>query len=237
MSDTSSQLSPFKCLVNSNFEDGLTIITYIASYYAFSKVHIVEFDMANTMQIRMRVSARLAQMLACVYAYGTQGMMANVISLILTGLARILSLKSPPNHLSDTKLSSTSTIAYIMTNTQKELTPAVDVDIAEDGNVVLIVGTEERRLRVSSSSLTNVSKVFRTMFGPHFSEGQNLGDISRGPKEVHMPEDNADAIEIICSLMHFRGVPEEIEPDLMLQVAVATDKFDCGIVLQHASKL
>jgi hypothetical protein len=124
-----------------------------------------------------------------------------------------------------------------MSTTQKELTSAGNADIAEDGNVVLIVGPENRRLRVSDSSLGNVSKVFRTMFGPHFSEGQDLDNISSGPKEVHMLEDNADAIEIICSMMHFRSVPREIRPDLMLDIAVAADKFDCGIVLQHASLL
>ncbi|KAF2846227.1 hypothetical protein T440DRAFT_406303 [Plenodomus tracheiphilus IPT5] len=124
-----------------------------------------------------------------------------------------------------------------MSNTQNELTSAVNIDIAEDGNVVLIVGPEERRLRVSASSLGNVSKVFRTMFGPHFSEGQDLGDISSGPNEVHMLEDNADAIEIICSLIHFCSVRQEVGPDLMLHIAVAADKFDCSVVLQHASVL
>jgi hypothetical protein len=124
-----------------------------------------------------------------------------------------------------------------MSTTQEKLTSAVNVDIAENGNVVLIVGPEERRLRVSASSLANVSKVFHTMFGPHFSEGQDLGDISSGPKEVYMPEDNPDAIEIICSIMHFRSILQEVGPDLMLRIAIAADKFDCSIVLQHASML
>jgi hypothetical protein len=124
-----------------------------------------------------------------------------------------------------------------MSTTEKETTSAVNIDIADDGNVVLIVGPEERRLRVSASSLANVSKVFRTMFGPRFSEGQDLDDIISGPKEVHMPDDNADAIEIICSMMHFRSITQEVGPDLMLNIAIAADKYDCGIVLQHASIL
>jgi hypothetical protein len=124
-----------------------------------------------------------------------------------------------------------------MSTTPEELTSFVDVDIAKDGNVVLVVGLEERRLRLSASLLANVSKVFRAMFGPNFSEGQDLGNISSGPKEVHMPEGNADAIEIICSMMHFRSVPREVGPDLMLHIAITADKFDCGIVLQHASIL
>jgi hypothetical protein len=127
--------------------------------------------------------------------------------------------------------------AYSMDTMQNELSTALNVDIAEDGDVILVVGPDKRRLRVLTSLLSNVSTVFRTMFGPHFSEGQNMGDTSSGPKEVHMPDDNADAIETICSLIHFRSVPDEIEPDLVLYVAVAADKFDCGIVLQHASRL
>lgn len=127
--------------------------------------------------------------------------------------------------------------AYSMSNPQEKLTSAANVNIAENGNVVLIVGPEERRLRVSASSLANVSKVFRTMFGPRFSEGQDLNDISKGPKEILMPEDNPDAIEIICSIIHFRSILHEIGPDLMLNIAIAADKFDCSIVLQHASIL
>jgi hypothetical protein len=124
-----------------------------------------------------------------------------------------------------------------MSTTEKQMTSAVNFDIAADSNVVLLVGPEERRLRVSASSLANVSKVFRTMFGPYFSEGQDLSDISSGPKEVHMPDDNADAIEIICSMMHFHSIPQEVGPDLMLDIAIVIDKYDCGIVLQHASIL
>lgn len=111
------------------------------------------------------------------------------------------------------------------------------VAIADDGNVILVVGPDERRLRVSSASLANASKVFSRMFGPHFSEGNSLDDVGSGPKEVHMPEDDADAMEIICSMMHFREVPDVIEPGVMLLVAIAADKFDCRTVLQYISTI
>jgi hypothetical protein len=115
------------------------------------------------------------------------------------------------------------------------MSPASIVNISDDGDVILVVGPDKRKLRVSSCLLAKTSKVFNTMFGPHYSEGQNLGDTSTGPKEVQLPEDDADAMEIICSLMHFRGIPENIETGLILLVAVAADKFDCRIVLQYAS--
>lgn len=148
-----------------------------------------------------------------------------------------LRVTSSPSFLIRNTLAPALLQAYSMSNAQEKLTSAVNVDIAENGNVVLIVGPEERRLRVSASSLANVSKVFHTMFGPHFSEGQDLNDISSGPKEVHMPEDNPEAIEIICSIMHFRSILQEVGPDLMLDIAIAADKFDCSVVLQHASIL
>jgi hypothetical protein len=122
-----------------------------------------------------------------------------------------------------------------MSTTQEETTLASNINIATNGNDILIVGSEERRLRVSASSLANVSKVFRAMFGPNFSEGQDLSDTRSGLKEVHMSDDNADAMEVICSIIHFRSVPQEVGPDLMLHIAIAADKFDCSIVLQHAS--
>jgi hypothetical protein len=68
-----------------------------------------------------------------------------------------------------------------------------------------------------------VYSVYSRILSLHYSEGQNLGDISSGPKEVHMLEDDADAMEIICSMTCFRSIPERIESDLILLVAVAAD--------------
>ncbi|KAH6625532.1 hypothetical protein C7974DRAFT_455732 [Boeremia exigua] len=111
------------------------------------------------------------------------------------------------------------------------------VDIADNSDVILIVGPKEKRLRVSSLSLANASKVFRSMFGPHFREGQKLGDSSSCIREVPMPEDNADAMEIICNIIHFRSVPENINADLLLHAAIEADKFNCRNVVHHASTL
>jgi hypothetical protein len=43
-------------------------------------------------------------------------------------------------------------------------------DIAADGDVILVVGPERRKLRVHSLILKNVSTAFNAMFGPHFKE-------------------------------------------------------------------
>jgi hypothetical protein len=48
------------------------------------------------------------------------------------------------------------------------------VEIAPDGDLLLIVGPEETRLRVHSMSLMAASKPFSVMFGPDGKEGHDM---------------------------------------------------------------
>jgi hypothetical protein len=109
--------------------------------------------------------------------------------------------------------------------------------IAPNGNVILVVGPHERRIQVSSSVLQNASKYFCNMFGPHFLEGQDLG--GNDPKEIVMPDDDANVLEIICNIFHLRNdaVPETLSPTVILEIAVAADKFDCIVAIKLASTL
>jgi hypothetical protein len=50
-------------------------------------------------------------------------------------------------------------------------------DISPDGDVVLVVGPRNVRLRIHSQCLRCASKVFGAMFGPHWSEGQGLSKV------------------------------------------------------------
>jgi hypothetical protein len=52
-----------------------------------------------------------------------------------------------------------------------ELSSASSVNIADDGDIILVVGPDRRRLWVSFQSLRNVFRVFHNIFGPHYSEG------------------------------------------------------------------
>lgn len=105
-------------------------------------------------------------------------------------------------------------------------------EIATNGDIILVVSLEKRKLQVNSGVLKNASKVFNAMFGPHFSEGQNLPGNS--PKEVSMPDDNADALTIICRILHLRNdsIPDSLTSSEILQIAIAADKFDCAMRLK-----
>ena len=122
--------------------------------------------------------------------------------------------------------------------TQNTKQPSTSVvEIAKDGNVILLVGPDKKQLQVCSSVLSNASKYFKNMFGPHFSEGQDLR--ADGLKEVSMPDDDSNALEIVCNIIHLRNdaVPETLSPTEVLNVAVVADKFDCVVAMKHASAL
>ena len=54
-----------------------------------------------------------------------------------------------------------------------------------------------------------------------------------------MPDDIANALEIICNIIHHRNdaVPEKLKPDEIFKIAIAADKFDCIVALKYATTL
>lgn len=105
----------------------------------------------------------------------------------------------------------------------------VATDIAADGDVIMVVGPTKAILRVHSLMLKMASRVFTAMLGPHFSEGQDLA--ADRPKEISLPEDNVQAMGVICKLLHSR--PDLtckvalLKPEEVFQIAVLADKYDC----------
>ena len=63
--------------------------------------------------------------------------------------------------------------AFNMTEV-REHKPTTLVDIAADGDVILVVGPEKIRLRVHSLNLKATSKPFSAMLGPIWKEGRDL---------------------------------------------------------------
>jgi hypothetical protein len=108
-------------------------------------------------------------------------------------------------------------------------------DICPDGDVVLVVGPRNVRLRVQSLVLRCASKVFGAMFMPHWSEGQGLSKES--PPEVLLVEDDADALRTICYVIHHCNddVPQFLTPKEILQIFIEIDKYDLRVAFKYAS--
>ncbi|KAB5514896.1 hypothetical protein GE09DRAFT_1264300, partial [Coniochaeta sp. 2T2.1] len=108
------------------------------------------------------------------------------------------------------------------------------VHIAPDGDVVLVTGKTQRRLRVHSLIANRASPVLNAMLGPSFREGQQLA--TNGSTEIPLPEDDADAMEIILNVIHCRNdeVKKILSPGELLRVAIACEKYDCFVPLEFA---
>jgi hypothetical protein len=108
-------------------------------------------------------------------------------------------------------------------------------DISPDGDVVLVVGPRNVRLRIHSQCLRCASKVFDAMFRPHWSEGQGLS--KNFPREVPLVEGDADALRTICCVIHHRNddVPQSLTPKEVLQIVIEADKYDLNVALKYAS--
>jgi hypothetical protein len=74
------------------------------------------------------------------------------------------------------------------------------------------------------------------MFGPLYSEGQRSG-LTGSKKEIPLPEDDVDAMTIICAVIHHRNdlIPGEMSSSEVLQLSVVADKYDCKVALKHAT--
>lgn len=72
------------------------------------------------------------------------------------------------------------------------------------------------------------------MFGLRWSESQALSRYN--PKEIALKKDDADAMWIVCHVLHHRNevVPRHLIPPDMLKLAVLIDKYDFGLALEYA---
>jgi hypothetical protein len=77
------------------------------------------------------------------------------------------------------------------------------------------------------------------MFGPHFSEGQGLTSNPAGQKEIEMPEDDADALELVCCIIHVRNdlVPNALAPQKLVKFLATADKFECLIAMRFIGRI
>lgn len=74
------------------------------------------------------------------------------------------------------------------------------------------------------------------MLGPDWKEGRDMLDHD-GTTELSLPDDNAAALEVICSVLHHqnREILQTLTAADILAVAVAADKYDFVNALRFAS--
>lgn len=102
---------------------------------------------------------------------------------------------------------------------------------------ILVVGPEMMRIPADSQFLTAASEPFRAMLRPEWREGNEMSSRIE-PVETTLPEDDATALQLLCSVIHHQNdtVPDELPTYTVLSVAVAADKYDCTRALRFASE-
>ncbi|KAK4495837.1 hypothetical protein PRZ48_013105 [Zasmidium cellare] len=113
--------------------------------------------------------------------------------------------------------------------------------IAADGDLVLIVGSEEKRLVVSSASLAAVSPVFKELIGARSSTCQACRQTptSSKPIEVTLQDDDATAMTHLCQALHLKypaGLCSSAKSHEFLEFAIVADKYDCSEALLLQSR-
>ncbi|VUC21287.1 unnamed protein product [Clonostachys rosea] len=95
---------------------------------------------------------------------------------------------------------------------------------------------DTRDLVVSSKVLSVASPVFKAMFCGEFSEGARLA-AKEGPApfQLPLPDDDGDAMLLLCKLLHFAidDVPDLPGLDLLAKLAEVCDRYQCTAVLRH----
>ncbi len=110
------------------------------------------------------------------------------------------------------------------------------LEIAADGDIILVVGSDEVKLRVHSIFLKAASTPFSAMLGPNWKEGHDMLSLD-GPVELLLPEGNATALTVICAVIHHqnRMVPHHLAARDVYNIAVTADEYDCIGALRFAS--
>jgi len=74
------------------------------------------------------------------------------------------------------------------------------------------------------------------MLGPHYDEGRNLP--SESPKDVPLPQDDPEVLEIIFNAIHYRmeAIDDPLDPAVVLRVTIIADKYDFMEAFKLASR-
>lgn len=118
----------------------------------------------------------------------------------------------------------------------KETPIPTHINLADDGDTILVLRHEDSdaHLRVSSTILSYASPVFRALVAPgKFAEGSTPRSAS-APKEIELPEDDAVAMQDLCSALHYKH--EKLNELIacpatarrIMELCVLADKYSCA---------
>jgi len=94
----------------------------------------------------------------------------------------------------------------------------------------------KRSILVSSKVLSLASPVFVAMLSPQFREGQRSASGTLDP--IPLPDDDAEAMTLLCHIFHFNyaALPEKPTLELFKNLALLCDKYDCVTPLRFVSE-
>jgi hypothetical protein len=120
----------------------------------------------------------------------------------------------------------------IMTKLTDPSTPPLEINTF--GDTIVIIGPGAVRLRVISLLFRSVSKPFAATLDPAFLEGRT--NDTGHPKEIALPEDDADAMGIVFNIIHGNPdrVADPLDVNMILRVSIMADKYDCVSSLKYS---
>ena len=103
------------------------------------------------------------------------------------------------------------------------------VNIAPTADIILEVCRPDGKthLAVASSCLAMASPVFNKMLNSQLKEGIGNRSTSGHPFLIPLPEDDAEALTLLCNAIHHRGIPRNPSLACLKSLAVVCDKYDC----------
>ncbi|KAI8666003.1 BTB domain-containing protein [Fusarium keratoplasticum] len=63
-----------------------------------------------------------------------------------------------------------------------------------DGDIMLLVGPEQKKIQISSHLLCKTSPVFKTMLNSDFEEGKAFRERNGAPAEIKLPDDSPETV-------------------------------------------
>ena len=106
--------------------------------------------------------------------------------------------------------------------------------IDSDGDLTLIVRSDEVSFLVCLRSLSWTSRVFKQMFSGLLYKGRPAGYITGDPWVAELPEDDAVGAKVLFDIVHscFDGLPAWLTLADLYDVLVFADKYDMARPLQ-----